>query len=89
MGWTAFVGYLAFLIAMPVNWLLLKAALRIKRTLMDVRDKRMREMNQVIQAIKFIKFFAWEERWIGRALDAREKEMKWLIKGTCAAYVYA
>ena len=31
--------------------------------------------------VKFIKFFAWEERWIDRALDAREAEMKWMVKG--------
>jgi hypothetical protein len=31
--------------------------------------------------VKFIKFFAWEERWIDRTLDAREHEMKWMIKG--------
>jgi len=30
--------------------------------------------------VKFIKFFAWEERWIQRALDAREVEMGWMIK---------
>jgi hypothetical protein len=33
-----------------------------------------------ISQVKFIKFFAWESRWIDRALDAREAEMKWLIK---------
>ena len=31
--------------------------------------------------IKFIKFFAWEERWITRAMDSREAEMKWMVKG--------
>lgn len=30
--------------------------------------------------IKFIKFFAWESRWIERTLDARENEMKWMVK---------
>ena len=30
--------------------------------------------------IKFIKFFAWEDKWISRALDARNVEIKWLIK---------
>ena len=59
MGWTAFIGYIAFLFAMPLNWLIMRAAWKLRRTLLDVRDKRMREMNQVIQAIKFIKFFAW------------------------------
>ena len=31
--------------------------------------------------VKFIKFFAWEDRWIKRALDAREVEMQWMVKG--------
>jgi hypothetical protein len=31
--------------------------------------------------VKFIKFFAWEERWIDRAMDSREAEMKWMVKG--------
>ena len=31
--------------------------------------------------VKFIKFFAWEERWIDRALDARGAELEWMVKG--------
>jgi len=38
-------------------------------------------LNELIGAVKFIKFFAWEERWIGKALDAREVEMQWMVKG--------
>jgi hypothetical protein len=34
--------------------------------------------------IKFIKFFAWEDRWIDRAMAAREEEMKWMVKRTFA-----
>jgi hypothetical protein len=45
------------------------------------RDKRMGVLNELIGAVKFIKFFAWEEKWIQRALDAREFELKWMIKG--------
>ena len=29
--------------------------------------------------VKLIKFFTWEERWIGRAWDGREAEMKWIV----------
>ena len=36
---------------------------------------------QGLLQVKFIKFFAWEDRWIQRALDAREVELQWLIKG--------
>lgn len=45
-----------------------------------MRDRRMRAMNEAIQAIKFIKFSAWESRWIGRVLEARSEELKWLRK---------
>jgi hypothetical protein len=33
-----------------------------------------------VRQIKLIKFFAWEERWIDRAMTAREEEMKWMVK---------
>lgn len=58
----------------------MSAAWKIRKTLLDVRDKRMREMNQVIQSIKFIKFFAWEEKWVERVMEARKREMMWLRK---------
>jgi hypothetical protein len=36
--------------------------------------------------VKFIKFFAWEEQWIKRTLDAREVEIKWMVKGTSLCF---
>ena len=55
---------------------------RIAKGTSTARDKRMGVLNELISAIKFVKFFAWEDRWIQRALDAREVEMQWMIKGT-------
>ncbi|KAF8318510.1 P-loop containing nucleoside triphosphate hydrolase protein [Clavulina sp. PMI_390] len=80
MGWTAFIGYVAFLFAMPVNWIIMASLRRLKETLLDVRDKRMREMNQLVHAIKFIKFFSWESKWVDRVMEARKREMNWLRK---------
>lgn len=34
----------------------------------------------IIMQVKFIKFFAWEDRWIGKVMNAREVEMQWMIK---------
>ena len=31
--------------------------------------------------IKLIKIFRWKDRWIGRVLDSRVFDLKWLIKG--------
>ena len=35
----------------------------------------------IMRQVKFIKLLAWEEKWIGKTMDAREVEMRWLIKG--------
>ncbi|KEP50340.1 multidrug resistance-associated ABC transporter [Rhizoctonia solani 123E] len=80
MGWTAFVGYLTMLIALPINTIIVRQTSSFQRSVSAMRDRRMRAMNEAIQSIKFIKFSAWESRWINRVLDARNEELKWLRK---------
>ncbi|KAF8331910.1 uncharacterized protein EI90DRAFT_3154324 [Cantharellus anzutake] len=89
MGWTAFVGFFTFLLALPVNYILMKTMFKLRKTLLDVRDKRMREMNQAIQAVKFLKFFAWEAKWMERIMDARKREVFWLRKSKILQFVLA
>lgn len=81
MGWTAFTGYIAILLALPINSVLVRRMAARLRTISIFRDKRMRAMNEVIQGIKFLKFSAWETRWMRRILDARNAELEWL-RGT-------
>ncbi|KAI0339052.1 multidrug resistance-associated ABC transporter [Trametopsis cervina] len=80
LGLSAFAGFFVLLILWPLNNLVARRAVRIHKGLSNARDKRMGVLNELITAVKFIKFFAWEDRWIQRALDAREVELKWLIK---------
>ncbi|KAG7085320.1 hypothetical protein E1B28_013860 [Marasmius oreades] len=80
LGWSAFAGFAVLLAGWPLNTLLAKRSIRIQKGTMAARDKRMGVLNELIGAVKFIKFFAWEDRWIDRAMGAREKEMKWMIK---------
>ncbi|KAF5378578.1 hypothetical protein D9615_007121 [Tricholomella constricta] len=80
LGWSAFAGFTVLLAGWPLNSFIARRSIRIQKGLLSARDKRMGVLNELIGAVKFIKFFAWEERWIGRALDAREVEMQWMIK---------
>ncbi|KAG8768254.1 hypothetical protein FRC12_005683 [Ceratobasidium sp. 428] len=80
MGWTAFAGYVAMLIALPLNTIIVRRTSSFQRSVSAMRDRRMRAMNEAIQSIKFIKFSAWESRWIMRVLDARQAELQWLRK---------
>ncbi|KAF8697734.1 P-loop containing nucleoside triphosphate hydrolase protein, partial [Rhizoctonia solani] len=80
MGWTAFVGYIALVLTLPINNFLVQKTAIYQRSVSAMRDRRMQAMNEAIQGIKFIKFSAWESRWIQRVLEARHAEVKWLSK---------
>ncbi|CAE6397156.1 unnamed protein product [Rhizoctonia solani] len=80
MGWTAFVGYIALILTLPINNFLVHRIAAYQRSVSAMRDRRMQAMNEAIQGIKFIKYSAWESRWIQRVLEARNSEVKWLSK---------
>ncbi|KAF7299119.1 ABC bile acid [Mycena indigotica] len=80
LGWSAFAGFIVLLVGWPLNSYVARRRVRMHKGELKARDGRMSVINELIGAVKFIKFFAWEERWIQRSLDAREIEMKWMIK---------
>ncbi|KAJ7125217.1 multidrug resistance-associated ABC transporter [Mycena epipterygia] len=80
LGFSAFAGFVVLLLGWPSNSYLTKRSIRIQKGVLKARDERMGVLNELISAVKFIKFFAWEQRWIDRALDARNLEIKWMIK---------
>uniref|UniRef100_A0A8H7XJS6 Multidrug resistance-associated ABC transporter n=1 Tax=Psilocybe cubensis TaxID=181762 RepID=A0A8H7XJS6_PSICU len=80
LGISAFAGFLVLVVGWPLNNFLARRNVRINKGIMSAQDKRMGVLNELIRAIKFIKLFAWEERWIARAMEARELELKWIRK---------
>ncbi|KAF7321054.1 hypothetical protein HMN09_00192800 [Mycena chlorophos] len=80
LGLSAFAGFVILLLGWPLNSFLTKRSIRIQKGVLKARDERMGVLTELIGAIKFIKFFAWETRWIDRAMGARANELKWMIK---------
>ncbi|KAJ7212815.1 multidrug resistance-associated ABC transporter [Mycena haematopus] len=80
LGWSAFAGFVVLLVGWPLNSYVARRRVRMHKGELKARDGRMSVVNELIGAVKFIKFFAWEERWIKRAMDAREVEMGWMVK---------
>ncbi|KAJ6590007.1 hypothetical protein DFH09DRAFT_1359037 [Mycena vulgaris] len=80
LGLSAFAGFVVLLLGWPLNSYLTKRSIRIQKGVLKAKDERMGVLNELISAVKFIKFFAWEQRWIDRALKARNVEIKWMIK---------
>jgi len=46
-------------------------------------------LNELLGAIKFIKFFAWEGRWTQRTMDARRKELSWMVKSRINSVLFS
>lgn len=58
MGWSALAGFIAVVIALPLNSYLANRSVVITKAVLAVRDKRMKTMNELILAIKHIKVSA-------------------------------
>lgn len=80
MGWTAFTGYIAILLILPFNMIILRRNSILQKSVSAMRDRCMRTMNEAVQAIEFIKFSGWESHWMARVLEACSSELRWLRK---------
>ncbi|KAJ7807829.1 hypothetical protein B0H14DRAFT_3152303 [Mycena olivaceomarginata] len=80
LGFSAFAGFVVLLLGWPLNNFISRRSVRIQKGVLKAKDARMAVLNELISAVKFIKFFAWEQRWIDRALKSRDTELKWMIK---------
>ncbi|KAH7922269.1 P-loop containing nucleoside triphosphate hydrolase protein [Leucogyrophana mollusca] len=89
LGLSAFAGFIVLLAFWPLNSYVTKRSIRIQKGVSASRDKRMAVLNELISAVKFIKFFAWEERWIQRAMDARGVEMDWMVKARINSVMFS
>lgn len=78
LGSAAFAGTLVILIGWALHSYITRVGIRIQSELSASRDSRMTVLDELVKAIKYIKFFAWEDRWIKRVLDSRDKEMQWM-----------
>ncbi|KAJ7619563.1 hypothetical protein FB45DRAFT_931097, partial [Roridomyces roridus] len=81
-GWAGvqFAGFAFFFAIWPINSYLTSRDFKIKKEKAKVKDTRMAVLDELISSIKFIKFFAWEDRWVDRAMAARKAELGWMVK---------
>ncbi|KAJ7727894.1 hypothetical protein B0H16DRAFT_1677216 [Mycena metata] len=80
LGLSAFAGFVVLILGWPLNSYISRRSIRIQKGVLKAKDARMGVLNELISAVKFIKFFAWEQRWIDRALEARKNEINWMVK---------
>ena len=93
LGWSAFAGILVVLTAVPLQTAVTRKAMRITRSLGALLDKRMSAISELIQNLKTIRFVAWEQSFIDRIINLREREIKSIWKrqifSTCTMAIWA
>ncbi|KAE8223389.1 hypothetical protein CF319_g3574 [Tilletia indica] len=78
LGWSAFVGCIAFVIFSPLQGRLMKYYLANLKRVNGARDKRLTSLNELIGNLKMIRLCGWIPRWTERVLEQRKEELRYI-----------
>ncbi|KAF9906392.1 hypothetical protein EC991_000722 [Linnemannia zychae] len=78
MGPTALVGFAFLLIVGPLQGKIVAALSVIRRKSTLITDARVKLTQEVLQGMRVIKFYGWEEAFLGKLEDLRNKELKYV-----------
>jgi ATP-binding cassette subfamily C (CFTR/MRP) protein 2 len=78
LGPSVLAGLAVMVLTTPVNAIIMKKLGNIQKSMMQSKDMRTKIMNEVLNGIRVIKFFAWENSFINKIGDIRDKELQTL-----------
>ncbi|XP_041046050.1 ATP-binding cassette sub-family C member 9-like [Carcharodon carcharias] len=87
LGYSALIGVSIIVVLIPLQYFISKRFISIQRKTMEYSDERIKKSNEMLQSIKLLKLYSWEGIFIKAVEMAREKELKYMLKG--AVYVIA
>lgn len=80
LGWSAFVGAVATVVLLPLNYWFSSLFASYQRELMEATDERVHKLNELLNSIRIIKYFAWEDKFADGVKEVRNKELAILRK---------
>eukprot|EP01132_Coremiostelium_polycephalum_P009298 gene9298-11395_t len=75
IGWPTFVAFGLVSLTFPINSLLTKKALALRRGLIGFTDARIKITNEILKFIKGIKLYSWEDSFRDRVNSKRNLEI--------------
>lgn len=75
LGPSALAGFGFFVLATPVQTLVMKKLFKLRQSSMQWTDKRAKLLQELLGGMKIIKFFVWEVPFLNRIFGFRQKEM--------------
>ncbi|RDB25853.1 Oligomycin resistance ATP-dependent permease YOR1 [Hypsizygus marmoreus] len=78
LGPSAIAGFGFFILATPVQTIVMKQLFALRMKSMIWTDKRAKLLQELLGGMKVIKFFAWEVPFLARISDYRKREMGYI-----------
>ncbi|KAF9921984.1 hypothetical protein FBU30_007941 [Linnemannia zychae] len=78
MGPTALVGFVFLCIVGPLQGKIVQALSVIRRKSTLITDARVKLTQEVLQGMRVIKFYGWEDAFLSKLEDLRNKELKYV-----------
>ena len=76
LGPSALAGYSFFVLCMPIQTMVMKRLMGLRKKNMVWTDKRAKLLQELLSGMKIIKYFAWEIPYLNRIGEFRTKEVK-------------
>ena len=80
VGPSALVGFVIVILFIPLMAGIAKLQSHYRERVVSITDKRVTSMKEIIDAMRLIKMYAWEESFLSRILEVRNKEVWELTK---------
>ncbi|KAG6850713.1 hypothetical protein H0H93_009871 [Arthromyces matolae] len=78
LGPSALAGFGFFILATPIQTMVMKRLFNLRRNSMMWTDKRAKLLQELLGGMKIIKYFAWETPFLSRIFGYRQKEMGYI-----------
>ncbi|KAK0469912.1 ABC transporter, partial [Desarmillaria tabescens] len=78
LGPSALAGFAFFVVAAPIQTMVMKKLFAIRENGMKWTDKRAKLLQELLGGMKVVKFFAWEIPFAKRIWEFRQKEMSFV-----------
>ncbi|XP_059810011.1 ATP-binding cassette sub-family C member 9-like [Hypanus sabinus] len=85
LGYSALIGVSIIILLTPLQYFIAKKFISIQQETMKCSDDRIKKSHEMLQNIKLLKLYSWEGVFTKAIEMAREKELKYMLKG--AVYV--
>ncbi|KAG6909964.1 hypothetical protein DXG01_014233 [Tephrocybe rancida] len=78
LGPSALAGFGFFVLATPLQTMVMKKLFNLRKKSMAWTDKRAKLLQELLGGMKVIKYFAWEMPFLARIFDYRKREMAYI-----------